>query len=325
MQYTTLGPLENISRLTLGGGGLGQGWGPTTQDEAIATVHAAVDAGITLIDTAPLYLHCESVIADAFNGRLPEGVRITSKCYLGEPPSGKAAERIEASLDGSLEAMKVDHLDVFFLHTNVCEDDFEYAFGNDRRAEFATPWSVYVNEVAPAMADLKARGRIGAWGLSAIGVPTTLLKALKHEVCPDVVQAIANLMDSAGALRRFSEPTRPRDIIAEAKRRGMGVLGIRAVQAGALTSAMDRSVKETHPDGADFKKAAPFRELCTELRLNPAQIAHRYALDMEGIDSVVLGVKNRQELAECVEAEAMGPLSGELRERIEGLGLAVSN
>jgi aryl-alcohol dehydrogenase-like predicted oxidoreductase len=324
MRYVSLGPFEHISRLTLGGGGLGQGWGETTQDEAIATVHAAVDAGITLIDTAPLYLHCESVIADAFESRLPEGVRITSKCRLGEPPAGQAAGLIEASLDASLKAMRLDHVDVLFLHTNVCEDDAVYTFGNDRRAEFATPWNLYTEEVAPAFEALKEKGRIGAWGISAIEVPSTLIKALNHEVRPQIIQAISNLLDSAGALRRHAEPSRPREIIAEAKARGIGVLGIRAVQAGALTAAMDRPVKSTHPDGADFLKAAPFRELCGELKLNPAQVAHRYALDMEGVDTVVLGVKNRMELAECVEAEAMGPLPDDLRSMIDGLGLASS-
>ena len=87
----TLGPLSDVSRLTLGGGGLGRLWGETTLDEAIATVHAAVDAGITLIDTAPSYRDCEQVIGEAFQGALPSHVRITTKCQLGEPTPGEAA------------------------------------------------------------------------------------------------------------------------------------------------------------------------------------------------------------------------------------------
>ncbi len=43
---------------------------------------------------------------------------------------------------------------------------------------------------------------------------------------------------------------------------------------------------------------------------------------MDGVDTVVLGVKNRVELAECLEAEALGALPPELRARIDGLGLA---
>ncbi len=108
MLYSKLGPFQNVSRLTLGGGGLGQIWGETTRDEAIATLDAAVAEGITLIDTAPIYLHCEKVVAETFAGNLPDGVRITSKCMLGEPENGSIARLLEASLGASLAAMRLD-------------------------------------------------------------------------------------------------------------------------------------------------------------------------------------------------------------------------
>ena len=69
------------------------------------------------------------------------------------------------------------------------------------------------------------------------------------------------------------------------------------------------------------ERAAPFRALCAELGVDPALLAHRYALDMEGVDTVVLGVKNRAELAQCLEAEALGSLPPDLRARIDGLSL----
>jgi aryl-alcohol dehydrogenase-like predicted oxidoreductase len=322
MQTVTLGHLADVSRLTLGGGGLGRLWGATTLDEAIATVHAAVDAGITLIDTAPSYRDCEQVIGEAFQGALPAHVRITTKCQLGEPPRGEVAARLEASLDASLAAMRVPRADLFFLHSNIRPDTYAYARFDERRTAFATPWSLYVDEVAPAMEDLKRRGRIGGWGITAVGVPATILSALAHDPKPDAVQAVANLMDSAGGMRSFAEAPRPREIIAAAKARGIGVLGIRAVQAGALTAAIDRSIKESHPEAADWRRAAPFRALCEALGVDPALLAHRYALSIEGVDTVILGVKNRDELAQCVEAEAMGPLPPDLRRRIDALGLS---
>jgi aryl-alcohol dehydrogenase-like predicted oxidoreductase len=321
MQNSKLGPFAEVSRLTLGGGGLGLGWGASTEEEAVATVHAALAAGINMIDTAPMYGMCEAVIASAFGGVLPAGVRITTKCQLGAPDAGAAATKLEASLDASLEAMRLDHVDIYFLHSNICEDDTVYAHGNDQRASFATPWSQYVEEVAPAFEDLKQRGRIGAWGITGVGVPSTILEALQHDVKPNVVQAIANLLDSPGGIRRYAEPPRPRDIIAAAKENDVGVMGIRAVQAGALTAQFDRAVKDSHPDAADYRRAAPFRALCAELGVDPALLAHRYALDMDGVDTVVLGVKNRAELAQCLRAEALGSLPTDLRSRIDGLGL----
>jgi aryl-alcohol dehydrogenase-like predicted oxidoreductase len=322
MRRQALGPFADISRLTLGGGGLGQIWGETNPQEARATVFAALEAGINLLDTAPMYGRCEALIADAFGGALPSGVRITTKCQLGEPAAGTSAQVLEASLDASLRAMRLDFVDVFFLHSNICEDDTVYAFGNAHRAQFATPWSVYANEAAPALAALKQRGRIGAWGITGIGLPDTVIKALRHDLRPDIVQIISNLMDSAGAIRRFSEPAKPREIIAAANAAGVGVMGIRAVQAGALTAAIDRPLKDSHPEAADYRRAEPYRALCEELGVDPALLAHRYALDMAGVDTLVLGVKNRGELAQCLEAERLGPLPADLRARIDGLGLA---
>ncbi len=325
MEHAQLGAFGRVSSLTLGGGGLGLVWGETTAEEAVATVHAALDAGIDLIDTAPMYGACETVIGTAFGGALPAGVRITTKCQLGEPARGTAAAELEASLDASLAAMRLDRVDLYFLHSNICEDDTVYARGNEHRAQFATPWSRYVDEVVPAFEDLRRRGRIGAWGITGIGLPGTVERALAHEPRPAVVQAIANLLDSPGGIRRYAEPARPREIIATAKAQGVGVMGIRAVQAGALTAQFDRAVKDTHPDGRDFQRAAPFRALCAELGVDPALLAHRYALGIPGVDTVVLGVKNRAELAQCVQAEASGPLPDDVRARIDTLGLRATS
>lgn len=321
MQTNALGPLPGVSRLTLGGGGLGQIWGETSEAEAVATLRAATDAGINLIDTAPLYRNCEAVVAAAFQGRPPEGVRFTSKCRLGTPLADEVEGRILASLDASLAAMRLPHVDVYFLHTNICADDYVYARRQDQRDQFATAWSTYVGGVVPTMQRLKAEGRIGAWGITGIGVPSAIHDALTKAPVPDVVQAIANLLDSAGGIRSFSEPAAPRGIIAAAKAAGAGVMGIRAVQAGALTAAIDREVSPNNPDAQDYERAAPFRALCDQLGENPAVIAHRYALGMDGVDTVVLGVKNRQELEQCLDAERAGPLPSDLVARIDGLGL----
>src|SRR5580693_3948332 len=88
MQLHPFGSLFPVSTLTLGGGGLGMLWGQTTYDECVATVHAAVAAGINLLDLAPRYGDgmAERVVGEAYGGRLPAGVHITSRCNLGNPP-----------------------------------------------------------------------------------------------------------------------------------------------------------------------------------------------------------------------------------------------
>jgi len=68
---------------------------------------------------------------------------------------------------------------------------------------------------------------------------------------------------------------------------------------------------------ADYRRAEPFRKLSRELGESPASLAHRYALSMDGIDTVVLGVKNRAELRECIEAEANGRLTRDVVSMID--------
>lgn len=320
MRTANLGPLGEVSRLTLGGG-IGQIWGEVTHEEALATLHAAVDAGISVIDAAPMYRHAQAFIGEAFGGAPPSHVRFTTKCQLGSPDPHQVAGALEASLAASLADMRLERVDVFFLHSNIHADGFSYAHGDASKDRFSTSWSLYVNEVVPAMEALKAQGRIGAWGITGIGVPTAAIDAIGHRPRPDVVQAIANLMDSPGALKRYAEPARPREVAAAAKAAGCGVMGIRAVQAGALTAAVDRELSPNSPDRADYDRAAPFRALCAKWGQDPAYAAHRYALSMPNYDTIVLGVKNRAELAMCVKAEADGPYSAAEMAQIDGLGL----
>jgi aryl-alcohol dehydrogenase-like predicted oxidoreductase len=323
MHKAKLGALGEVSRLTLGGGGIGLVWGETTREEAIATLREAIDAGIDLIDTAPLYGACEAIIGEAFDGRLPRGVRLTSKCGLGSPPAGEVAARLEATLDNSLKIMRLERVDLYFLHSNIAPDDYMYAHGDARRDQFSTKWSLYEQELVPAFERLREKGKIGAWAITGVGVPDTIVRALSHTPRPAVAQIVTNLMDSAGGLRRFHERAEPRRIIEVARANGVGVMGIRAVQAGALTKAIDRALSPNQPDARDYERAAPFRDLCRRWGTDPAIVAHRYALSIAGVDTVVLGVKNRNELRQTLEAEALGPFSATQMAEIDALGLRI--
>jgi aryl-alcohol dehydrogenase-like predicted oxidoreductase len=318
MQQTQFGRLGQVSALTLGGGGLGMLWGPTTFDECIATVHAAGAAGITLFDLAPRYGDgkAEEVVGEAFGGKLPAGVRVTSKCNLGNPPPGEIEAILRRSIEGSLKRLRLSRLDLFFLHSNVVPDEV-FAAGWGEAGSRMTPHAVFVSHVQPAFEKFVAEGLIRAWGLTGIGHPDTIIRLLGEHPAPAAVQCIANLLDSPGGLKFFNGPAKPRTIMAAAHANGVGVMGIRAVQAGALTAAIDRPLSVDHPEMRDYARAAGFRRLCAELGENPAVIAHRYALSLD-IDTLVLGVKNRQELAECVAAAEAGRLPAELMVRIDG-------
>jgi aryl-alcohol dehydrogenase-like predicted oxidoreductase len=317
MQQHSFGKLPPVSMLTLGGGGLGMLWGETTHAECIATVHAAIAAGINLIDLAPRYGDgkAELVVGEAFAGRLPEGVRVTSKCNLGNPTPAEIEPLLRQSIEASLKRLRLPRLDLFFLHSNVVPDAHHLMHRPDAATRMTT-YETFVERVRPLFEQLVAEGLIGAWGLTGIGHPDTIIKLLGERPAPDAVQCVANLLDSPGGLKFFDGPAKPRAVIAAACANGVGVMGIRAVQAGALTSAIDRPLPAEHPETRDFARAAGFRQLAGELGVAPARLAHRYALSL-AIDTLVLGVKNRQELADCVAAAADGPLPGELLARID--------
>lgn len=323
METRKLGNLWPVSALTLGGGGLGRVWGETTREEAVETLRMAVERGITLIDLAPLYGRgeAEEVAGEAFGGAWPEGVRVTTKCMIGRRHLPDIAGRLETSLVRSLATLKREQADIFFLHSNICPDDYEYEHAPDFAMHGAVSWSTYTGIVVPAFERLREKGLIGAWGITGTGLPRSIMDALRGEPKPDVVQAVTNLLDSPGGMRRYEEPAEPRNIIRTAKNNDVGVMGIRAVQAGALTAAIDRALPPGDPEAKDYEKAAPFRALCRDIGEDPAIVAHRYALAMPGVDTLVLGVKNRAELAAILDAEARGPLEEEMRKRIDALRL----
>ena len=311
MRQRPFGRLGTASALTLGGGGLGQIWGQTTREECVATVREAVESGIDVLDLAPSYGNgeAESVIGEAFGGSLPDGVRVTTKCRVGATPPEQVYDLLSASLTGSLERMKLERVDVMFLHNAVTLSDE----GGDRLTTVKT----VVEGVAPAFERLIAEGRIGHWGLTGISHADALIHLLENGPRPGFIQCIANLLDSAGGLLQGSGPGQPRDIIAAANANGVAVMGIRAVQAGALTDGIDRPLPEGHSELADFDQAAPFRAMAGAMGFSAAYLAHCYALSMEGVSTVVLGVKNRTELRECVSAEAASPLDPTLMAQID--------
>ena len=319
MQTNTLGAFGPVSRLTLGGGGIGQLWGEASDTDSVDTLRRAVEGGIDLIDTAPGYKNCEVMVAKAFGGRLPDGVRITTKHGLGTPPIAEVYQRLRASLDASLAAMQLPRVDMMVLHSEIRPDDFEYPPGRPPKDVRSTSWSLYREHAIPAFERLVAEGMIGSWGITGINHAAPAIDAVSTAPRPVAVQAIANLMDSAGEMNGTGLVGRPRDVIAAAKANGVGVMGVRAVQAGALTSGIDRP--EASPTSADFERAASYRALCGQWGEDPAIIAHRYALGMDGVDTLVLGVKNVAELDQALAAERQGALDAEQVAAIDALGL----
>jgi aryl-alcohol dehydrogenase-like predicted oxidoreductase len=143
-----------FSRIGLGtwamGGGCGGG---TDEQESIATIHSAIDRGITLIDTAPVYGfgRSEEIVGKALaSGGLRQQVSIATKVGLdwtnGEPFRNATRARIFAEIEASLKRLKTDVIDIYQVHW----------------PDPMTP----IDETAGAMATLFKQGKIRAIGVS---------------------------------------------------------------------------------------------------------------------------------------------------------------
>jgi aryl-alcohol dehydrogenase-like predicted oxidoreductase len=324
MELRKFTPFDDISALTLGGGGLGQVWGETSREEALETVAMALEHGINHLDVAPMYGRgeAERVIGEALQGRNRDGIHITTKCQIGTPKDQDVYEKFNKSLTNSLKILGQEKVNLFLMHSQLIEDDYEMFQFNEHREKNATTLSCYFNAVIPAFERLKREGKIDHWGIGGIGQKEALLTALKHELPPEAVQCVVNPLRSAGGIAYVSETFNPQIILEECQDKDIPILAIRAVQAGALTSSMDR---KPHPSGfdkedfADFARAAPFRQLAQEWGESPASLAHRFALSIPKVSSVILGVKNKIELEECLKAERMDKLNAEQIATLENL------
>lgn len=315
MDTRDFGRLGRVSALTLGGGGIAGVWGSTDRAEAVATIRAAIDAGITMLDLAPSYgVDAESERAAGAALRPADDVMITTKVQLPDDTERDFEGRIRRSLAAGLSRIGRDHVDLLLLHTQLRPRD------GSPSGTGHIGWDAYRDAVLPVFAQLVGEGSIRGWGITAVGHPATVLDALREAPRPDAAQIVVNALDMPGDLWGF-DGVAPEDpaLLATAGANGVAVIGIRAVAAGSLTSELDRSVPAGHPAAVDFARAEPFRKLAASFGETPAALAHRYALSVPGVATVVLGVKNRAELAECVAAEERGPLSAEEMAAVEAL------
>ncbi len=295
MESREFKPFGSVSALTLGGGGIGNVWGETSKEESIASVHLALESGIDHLDVAPMYGkgEAERVVGEAIKERSRDSFRLTTKCALGSMPDEEVYDRFNTSLIRSLDTMGTD----------------------------LTTLKSFYDAVVPAMETLKKEGKILNWGIGP-GQEEAVCDVINSTTPPDAIQCGVNVLNSLGAIGYASIKPNPKLVLDESKKKDIPILAIRAVQAGALTSKMDREPHPSgfdHPDFADYEKAQPFRELAEDWGESPASLAHRYALSIDKVGSVILGIKNREELIECLEAEKKGRLDTEQIYTLENL------
>ena len=102
------------------------------------------------------------------------------------------------------KVMRLQKVDLFVLHSHIVPDELGVP-----AAAAHTPWTLYREGWIPAVDRLQSEGLIGGWGITGIGLPNTVIKALSTEPKPDACQCIANCLGSAGAMAWCEWPQPP--------------------------------------------------------------------------------------------------------------------
>ncbi len=219
-----------VSRVAIGTWAIGGWmWGGTDEAESIATIRSALDHGINLIDTAPVYGfgRSEEIVGKAIAGAgLRTRVLIATKVGLdwqeGKITRNSSRARIMHEIDDSLGRLQTDHIDFYQIHW----------------PDPATPFE----ETADAMLGLFKAGKIGAIGVSNFSVEQ--MEQFRRVTPIHVLQPPYNLFE------REIEA----EILPYCRRNGIATFGYGALCRGLLSGRMQ---EDTVFEGDDLRRADP--------------------------------------------------------------------
>jgi len=197
-----------VSAIGLGCMGLSQAYGPADDEQSIATVHRAIEFGVTLLDTAMSYGagHNEQLIGRAITGRRDQVVLASKVGIVRDVHVDAHPDRIRGYCEASLGRLGVEHLDLYYLH----------------RVDPAVP----VAESVGAMAELVAEGKVRYLGLSEATV-----EDLERAVATYPIAAV----QSEWSLwwREIED-----DVVPAARRLGVGLVPYSPLGRGFLTGTL---------------------------------------------------------------------------------------
>ena len=304
---------RSVSAIGFGAWAIGGSWGSVDDEVSLAALHAAADAGVTLIDTADVYGdgRSERLIGRFLRERAGEAFFVATKMGRSVPQvaANYTPEAFRDWVDGSRERLGVDRLDLVQLH--------------------CPPIEVYYRpDLFAALDALVADGSIAAYGVSVERVE----EALKAIEFPGVatIQIIFNIVRQ-----------RPADgLLAEAARHDVGVLARVPLASGLLSGKLTRDTAFQPDDhrafnrhGESFDVGETFAgldfetglELVEELRaLVPpgatlAQLALRWILMAEALTAAIPGAKTPDQARANAAAADLAPLPSATMERIREL------
>jgi aryl-alcohol dehydrogenase-like predicted oxidoreductase len=307
MQTRTLGSLT-VSALGLGCMGMSDFYGARDDAESVATIHRALELGVTLLDTSDMYgpYTNEELVGRAIADRRDQVVLATKFGIVRDPddPTKRGVngrpEYVRQSIEGSLRRLGVDHVDLYYQH----------------RVDPDTP----IEETVGAMAELVAEGKVRALGLSEAGADT-IRRA--HAVHP-----IAAVQSEYSLWSRDLED----EVIPALRELGIGLVAYSPLGRGFLTGAI-KSIDDLDEDdyrrfsprfqGENFPKnldlVAVVERLAQQKGCTPAQLGLAWVLAQGDGIVPIPGTKRRDRLEENVGAVDVTLSEAERREIAETL------
>jgi aryl-alcohol dehydrogenase-like predicted oxidoreductase len=286
-----------ISRLTLGTLQFGGQRGAQDDQSSIRTVHAALDAGVTVIDTADSYGagHSELVIGQAL-GHRRAGVLIATKFDL-KPDIHPSRDTLRGFLTASLRRLRTDWIDLYQVHNIPAE-------------------AMLSSELFDHLAAFRAEGLVRAIGVTAgpgEGHGAECLMAAK-DTRVESVQAAYNLLSQGLALVAFPY----------CASRGVAVFAREPLGQGLLTDALEddailRMGRRSRWTAEQLDRAVATVRSFDRVRStgeSRAELALRFALSNGNVASVVCGMRSVEEVASNLRAVERGPLAPDILQEI---------
>jgi len=296
-------------------GGLFTKGAAADQERAMAR---AIEAGINYFDTAAIYGNGESErnLGRALKA-LKADVVVGTKVRLVAEHRKDVAGAIVRGMEESLKRLGRDHVDLFQLHNPLAAQD-----AGDRLAV-----DIALEQVAPAMENLKASGKTRFIGFSGVGEPAALLRAVESKLF-DTVQVVYNALNpSAGGPMPAGAPGLDYGgLLDRAKAADMGTIVIRALAGGALSGTTDRhplAMQDVPPIGSapDFATdVARARQLEPLIRDGVAdsltELGERFVISHSAVSTMLIGYSTLDHLEAAIAAVEKGPLPDAALQRL---------